>query len=72
MNAKDDYIIVTLKKMIPLTVLINHFSNVYFELVQRFGEEHYSKEIFVQYSEFILESGFNAYILYIILQDVKS
>lgn len=72
MNTKDDYIIQTLRKIIPLTVLINHFSSVYGQLVRMFGEEKYSRELFEERPTFILESGFNAYILYSIILDVKN
>lgn len=38
-------------------------------MVYLYGEEHYSKEIFIPKSNFIIESGFNAYILYSMLSD---
>lgn len=55
----------------PLTVLINHLANVYCKLVLIHGEETYSKDIFVHTDNLILESGFNAYILYTIIKEIN-
>jgi inositol 1,4,5-triphosphate receptor type 3 len=40
-------------------------------MIKTFGEDNYNKELFVPKPTFILESGFNAYILYTILLDVN-
>ncbi|CAD8204536.1 unnamed protein product [Paramecium pentaurelia] len=70
-NTKDDYIVQKLKKIVPKTVLIQHFVNVYSQMVNLFGEDNYSKLIFVNQPNFIMESGFNAYILYVILSELN-
>ena len=40
-------------------------------MINLFGEEDYSKLIFKNQPNFIMESGFNAYILYVILSELN-
>ncbi|CAD8201229.1 unnamed protein product [Paramecium pentaurelia] len=70
-NTKDDYIVQKLKKIVPKTVLIQHFVNVYHQMINYFGDDNYSKLIFENQPNFIMESGFNAYILYVILSELN-
>jgi len=47
-------------------------ANVYCKLVVIHGEDTYTKDIFVHTNILILESGFNAYILYTIIKEINT